>query len=97
MLEAVTQYGLSIEDCLGVDEAGEECPLGLFAKVGVSRCHDVEERVQLQVLLECLRVRWSRRVEVEAPVAVHEVHLHPAIRPFNSSYERRYLSASAQA
>lgn len=97
MLEAVGEDVLPVEDGLGLGQAGEEAVPRDVAQVLIPTRHRVEERVELEVLRERLRVCRKIRLEVEVTLAVREVRLHRAMRLLSRSDLRPYFSAIAQA
>jgi hypothetical protein len=97
VLEAVSEDRQAVADRLGVYKAREEHLLDDLAQVLVPSGHGVEERGQLQILLQGRGVRGRGLLGIEVAIAIQEVCLHWLMRLLSRSYDRPYLSARAQA
>ncbi|MGH3026352.1 MAG: hypothetical protein ACRDLR_07905 [Gaiellaceae bacterium] len=64
VVEAVAQHVLAVTDLVRSGEACEQAALCLFAQEGVAGRHHVEEGVELEVLLEVVRVGGERLLGV---------------------------------
>ena len=82
--QAVGQHALPVADRGRVGEAGQDRGAGHVEEILVARGHGPQQRGQLQILDQRVRLRGQLRLRVEVPVGVHEVDFH-AIRSFTRS------------